>query len=73
MAEKTETPKPRNPHRVSLAQWMADEGHEDVLSVMEAHGMDSIVPALCDEGCEVEPDGRCPHDCPSVLLVLGMI
>jgi hypothetical protein len=35
--------------------------------------MDSIVPACCSEGCEVEPDGTCEHGYPSVLLAYGMI
>jgi hypothetical protein len=30
-------------------------------------------PALCDEGCEVEPDGVCPHGRPSILRAAGMI
>ena len=30
-------------------------------------------PELCDEGCEVEPDGVCPHGCPSILRAAGMI
>ena len=34
---------------------------------------DSVVPACCSDGCEVEPDGRCPHGHPSVLLELGVI
>ena len=25
------------------------------------------------EGCEIEPDGRCEHGCPSVLIALGII
>lgn len=35
--------------------------------------MDSIIPACCSEGCEVEPDGHCEHGHPSVLLEMGMI
>lgn len=35
--------------------------------------MDSIVPACCDEGCEVEPDGQCEHGCPSILIALGLM
>lgn len=35
--------------------------------------MDGIAPALCEDGCEVEPDGRCPHGCPSVLIATGVI
>ena len=32
-----------------------------------------IVPALCEDGCEVEPDGRCEHGHPSILLAMGII
>lgn len=32
-----------------------------------------IVPTRCEEGCQVEPDGVCPHGCPSVLLEAGLI
>ena len=35
--------------------------------------LDSMGPALCMEGCEVESDGRCPHGNPSVLLAMGLI
>jgi len=35
--------------------------------------MDSVVPACCIFGCEVEPDGTCEHGNPSVLLHHGMI
>lgn len=34
---------------------------------------DENAPALCDEGCEVEPDGTCPHGCPSILRAARMI
>jgi hypothetical protein len=41
---------------------------------LEMHGVsladliyDSVVPACCSEGCEVEPDGECEHGNPSVL------
>lgn len=33
---------------------------------------DGICPALCDEGCEVEPDGSCEHGAPSLLIALGI-
>lgn len=45
---------------------MSEEGWQDEL-------MDSIVPACCSEGCEVEPDGKCSHGFPSVLLAMGVI
>ena len=40
--------------------------------LVEACG-DSVVPSLCELGCEVEPDGHCEHGHPSVLLVMGLI
>ncbi len=47
----------------------------DVMDVIEEGYdlMDSIVPACCSQGCEVEPDGYCEHGHPSVLLYNGMI
>ena len=35
--------------------------------------MDSVIPTRCPEGCEVEPDGECPHGAKSVLLLAGLI
>lgn len=29
--------------------------------------------ALCEDGCEVEPDGQCEHGMPSILRVLRLI
>jgi hypothetical protein len=33
---------------------------------------DENAPALCDHGCEVEPDGKCCHGCPSILRAAGL-
>lgn len=62
-----------NPYRISLNQYCEDNGIEDRLNLIEDLVCDSICPALCKEGCEVEPDGRCEHGCPSILLACGMI
>jgi hypothetical protein len=32
-----------------------------------------VVPACCQHGCQVEPDGKCEHGCPSPLVALGYI
>jgi hypothetical protein len=32
-----------------------------------------IAPACCEEYCDVEPDGVCPHGHPSILKDLGML
>lgn len=29
--------------------------------------------AKATDGCKVEPDGHCPHGCPSWLVKLGLI
>ena len=34
---------------------------------------DENAPALCEHGCEVEPDGKCCHVCPSILRVACLI
>jgi hypothetical protein len=34
---------------------------------------DSVVPACCEHGCEVEPDGWCPHGMPSIMFDMGVI
>lgn len=68
------TTKVQNPHRISAAKALRDAGYDtvdDFLLSSEAH--DSIVPACCDNGCEIEPDGHCEHGCPSVLLALHVI
>jgi hypothetical protein len=66
----------KNPHRISVADWRKSEELESEDAYLEAikgYVMDSVCPAMCDEGCEVEPDGKCPHGCPSILLAIGMI
>ena len=69
-------PKVENPFRISLKKWRQHNGYEDEDSYMEYLGelvCDSICPALCTEGCEVEPDGVCSHGCSSLLIVAGII
>jgi len=41
--------------------------------LLESAVLDSVAFACCSEGCEVEPDGRCEHGHPSVLLAAGII
>jgi hypothetical protein len=62
---------PKNEYRIT-----ADEALENAGIDMEEDAdmlMDSVVPACCKEGCEVEPDGVCEHGCPSVLIAMGII
>lgn len=63
-------------YRISIKQYREDNGYEDRddwLAHKEHLVMDSVCPALCSDGCEVEPDGRCSHGHPSVLIALGLI
>lgn len=74
------------PHRITLQKLLDIEGipytlskggkvrqTDEVLQYLESKVIDSIVPAMCSEGCEVEPDGTCPHGNPSLLISLGLI
>ena len=61
--------------RISVKQWRMNEGLTDTVDYMarlEEIVMDSVCPAMCVHGCEVEPDGHCEHGNPSLLLALGM-
>lgn len=77
--DPTATPAPakaKNPFRISLRRFCADMmimDEESLLEYAESLAVESTAPALCIEGCEVEPDGRCPHGCPSVLIALGVM
>jgi len=64
----------KNPHRISVKAALLEAGFRSIERFVASNAAhDSIVPACCNEGCEVEPDGRCWHGCPSVLLALGVI
>lgn len=53
---------------ISVQEALENEG----LTLMDV-AFSSVVPACCEEGCQVEPDGHCPHGHESVLLKEGLI
>lgn len=55
--------------RISVEHTLRMHGIENI----EELESESVVPACCEEGCEVEPDGVCEHRHPSVFLALGII
>ena len=62
--------------RISLSDFRAEHGINsgtDMVDALAEWSSDSVVPALCSEGCEVEPDGQCEHGCPSILVRMGVI
>lgn len=76
MKETRRTWKEEENMEMSLVEFREEHGITNGTDMMEAlsdWSMDSVVPALCKGGCEVEPDGRCEHDQPSILLRLGMV
>ena len=58
---------------MSVLRLAESHGYEDVPTFLEEVCSDSVVPACCEEGCDVEPDGRCCHGNPSPLIALGII
>jgi len=62
--------------RISLRAFKQDMGisnAEEWAEFLEECVAESVVPALCGEGCDAEPDGECVHGCPSVLMVAGLV
>jgi hypothetical protein len=59
--------------RIPAKQVAEEHGFDSVSEMLNEIGTDSVVPACCSEGCEVEPDGCCEHGHPSVLIALGMV
>ena len=60
--------------KISIRQLLDDYGCEtidELLQDEEINGMNGVAVAVCSEGCLVEPDGVCPHGCPSILIKLG--
>ena len=61
---------------ISLDEWLKINGYEsaeDALPDLIEYTMDGAAPALCNEECEVEPDGHCEHGAPSILLHCGLL
>jgi hypothetical protein len=61
---------------MTLKEFRAEHGITSGTEMQDALAewtTDSVVPAMCKEGCEVEPDGACEHGCPSILVAVGMI
>lgn len=59
--------------KIPLTEVAANEGFDSLDELLEAFGNESVVPACCEDGCQVEPDGRCEHGHPSILMALGII
>ena len=63
----------RNSVRLTLEEFLERDGRSLNAILQDVVCGDENAPALCNHGCEVEPDGTCPHVCPSILLAAGLI
>lgn len=59
--------------KASVREVMEDYGFESIQDMTEAFMFESIVPACCSHGCEVEPDGKCEHGYNSILIEIGIV
>lgn len=62
--------------KISVEKWREDNGYVDegdFDGLLEEASFNGVCPAACSEGCEVEPDGECPHGAQSLLLAMRMI
>lgn len=57
------------PHKLDTDETLDYWGYDSINAVMKENmtGRMIGVPAMCSEGCKVEPDGECPHGFPSIL------
>lgn len=63
----------QNSHRITLNDLLKQEARSfEEMAEAVLFGDENAL-ALCDEQCEVEPDGTCPHGCPSFLRAAGTI
>ena len=64
-----------NPFRISAVATLRREGinpddMDSILEFVQSAEWEGVSVACCTESCEVEPDGRCPHGCPSLASIL---
>lgn len=59
--------------RLKLRDVIADAGYDDLMDAAEEWMSEGVVPALCSEHCQVEPDGTCPHGFPSALMAMRVM
>lgn len=63
----------QNSHRITLNDLLKLEARSfEEMAEAVLFGDENAL-ALCDQQCEVEPDGTCSHGCPSFLRAAGII
>ena len=60
--------------KITLKEWLTQNGYASADEALAEYSEpDDTYPAICSEGCQVEPDGHCEHGAPSLLLAIGII
>lgn len=59
------------PERLTVAETLLAHGITE--HDIDALAFAPVVPACCEDGCHVEPDGTCPHGHPSILIDMGIV
>ncbi|HUR44752.1 MAG TPA: hypothetical protein VMZ27_02670 [Candidatus Saccharimonadales bacterium] len=60
--------------QITLKEWLTLNSYASTEEALADYSeLDDTYPALCDEDCQVEPDGHCQHGGPSLLLAMGVI
>ena len=59
--------------QITLKEWLKQNGYATADEALVEREMDDSYPALCSDGCQVEPDGHCPHSALFLLLAMGVI
>jgi len=54
---------------LTIEEYMGRSGY-NLREIAEKVLRGKALPALCEHGCEVEPDDNCPHGCPSLAVAL---
>lgn len=54
---------------LTIEEYMGRSGY-NLREIAEKVLRGKALPALCEHGCEVEPDDNCAHGCPSVAVAL---
>lgn len=59
--------------KLTVSELLEIEGYETAEELASELIDASSIPAMCSEGCYIEPDGYCSHGHPSFFLELGII
>lgn len=57
--------------KLTLQEVAKIEGYESIEDMLAFYLTERVIPACCEDGCEVKPDGECFHGHPSIFIEFG--